>query len=62
MTPTMNVPGPGTYTAMNFVGKEGFYKTMGANLNWAPHAKEDAGKPGPGSYDANCKIKFLRKP
>ena len=43
-------PGPGSYTAKNYTGKEGPSKTMHSTLNYSPRDKEMKGKPGPGTY------------
>ena len=43
-------PGPGSYMARTFTGFENPKFSMGQQLQWQPHKKEQAHKPGPGSY------------
>ena len=45
----MNVPGPGNYAAKEHVGG-GAKFSMGATIDYEPHRKEQAFKPGPGNY------------
>jgi hypothetical protein len=44
------VPGPGMYPIMTTVGTDAPKTSMHATLNFFPHKKENAQKPGPGHY------------
>jgi len=55
------VPGPGAYAAKAILGMDGPSKTMSATLKFEPHRKEQAFKPGPGTYDGNTKLKTTKQ-
>lgn len=44
------------------VGRDGQSKTFGNVLTFSPERKENAGKPGPGTYDGNSIITKNKDP
>ena len=48
----LKTPGPGEYLAKTFTGFELPKYSMGQSLDFEPHRKEQAHKPGPGTYSA----------
>lgn len=54
------VPGPGSYSAKEFVGRDTQGKSMSALTKWEPHMKEQAFKPGPGAY-SDAKFQTMKK-
>lgn len=47
----MNVPGPGTYKPLEFVGKEATQSSMHAKLSYKPIQSIGGKTPGPGAYE-----------
>jgi len=47
---TRYVPGPGTYRSQQFMGDDGKMHSMGQNIVYEAHKKEQLQKPGPGTY------------
>jgi len=56
----LSVPGPGTYAAKAILGMDGPSKTMASTLNFEPHRKEQAFKPGPGTYSGDTKLNVIK--
>ena len=61
MVSRLSVPGPGTYAAKAILGMDGPSKTMASTLAFEPARKEQAYKPGPGSYDGHAKLNVTKK-
>jgi len=51
MGSVMNVPGPGTYKPLEFVGKEATQSSMHAKLSYKPIQSIGGKTPGPGAYE-----------
>ena len=47
----LKVPGPGNYNSKEFTGRDLPSYSMGATMTYSPERKEQAFKPGPGSYE-----------
>jgi len=55
------VPGPGNYEAKNTTGVGQKY-SMAAVINYEPHKKEQAHKPGPGNYSPETTAAKKKEP
>lgn len=57
MGSVLNVPGPGTYKPLEFVGKEAPSNSIHAKLTYKPIENIGGKTPGPGTYESNLRNK-----
>ena len=57
-----NGPGPGGYEIKSVIGTEGPKNSMHATIDYSPEKKENALKPGPGTYNQNNSAIKHREP